>query len=189
MTVAAALQVASGRMTDDHEQGLRERITRSGEDAIGRLAADLLENPLVTAAIGRIFEAREKATQAQAVALGALNLPSAADLERLTRRLRSVSQRLESIEDGVDKLDRRVGAVSAPATDQSVREVETGIGKRIGSLEEALAALTREISALREGLPDAPRAVPSSQERLEVGQPADTPKPRRRKPDSEPPAE
>ena len=173
-------------MTDDHEQGheqgLRERITRYGEDAIGRLAADLLENPLVTAAIGRMFEAREKATQAQAVALGALNLPSAADLERLTRRMRSVSQRLESIEDGVDKLDRRLGAVSSPATEQSVRDVETGLARRIGSIEEALAGLTREIAALREGIPDAPRAVPSSQERLEVDQPSTAAKPRRRKP-------
>ena len=44
-------------------------------------------------------------SQAQEVALGALNIPSAADIERLTRRLRSVSQRLEGIEDGVDRLD------------------------------------------------------------------------------------
>src|SRR5215213_8473165 len=128
-------------MSDDHqEQGLRERITRSGEDAIGRLASDLLENPLVTGAIGRIFEAREKATQAQAVAFGALNLPSAADLERLTRRVRSVSQRLEAIEDGVDKLDRRMGALSASDVQQAVRGVETGLAKRITGIEEALAA-------------------------------------------------
>ena len=31
--------------------------------------------------------------------MGALNIPSAADVERLTRRLRSVAQRLEGIED------------------------------------------------------------------------------------------
>jgi hypothetical protein len=178
-------------MTDDHEQGhehgLRERITRSGEDVIGRLAADLLENPIVTAAIGRVFEAREKATQAQAVALCALNVPSAADLERLTRRVRSVSQRLESIEDGVDKLDRRLGAISSPASDQSVRDVETGLAKRIGSIEEALTALTREIAALREGLPDAPRAVPSSQERLAVDHlPAAKPRGRKPEPEAEP---
>ena len=44
--------------------------------------------------------------------MGALNLPSAADVERLTRRVRSVSQRLEGIEDGVDRLDERLaGAV------------------------------------------------------------------------------
>jgi chromosome segregation ATPase len=172
---------------NDQDQGLRGRLTRSGEDAIGRLASELLENPLVTGAIGRIFEAREKATQAQAVAFGALNLPSAADLERLTRRVRSVSQRLESIEDGVDKLDRRLGAMSAPASEESVRQVETALGKRVTGIEEALTALTREIHALRDAMPDAPRAVPTNQERMQVEQtdalstPA-KPTPRRRKP-------
>ena len=43
--------------------------------------------------------------------MGALNLPSAADVERLTRRLRSVSQRLEGIEDGVDRLDDRLATL------------------------------------------------------------------------------
>jgi chromosome segregation ATPase len=168
---------------NDDDPGLRGRITRSGEDVIGRLASELLENPLVTGAIGRIFEAREKATQAQAVAFGALNLPSAADLERLTRRVRSVSQRLEAIEDGVDKLDRRLGSLSTPASEDAVHGVEASLGKRIGAVEEALAGLTREIHALRESLPDAPRTIPTSQERLEVdAAPPAKPKPRRRKP-------
>ena len=48
---------------------------------------------------------------AQEVAFGALNIPSAADLERLTRRVRSVSQRLEGIEDGVDRLDERLAGL------------------------------------------------------------------------------
>ena len=46
--------------------------------------------------------------------MGALNIPSAADLERLTRRVRSVSQRLEGIEDGVDRLDERLAALAKP---------------------------------------------------------------------------
>jgi len=92
--------------------GLRARISRQSEDALGRLAQELLESPFVSSAISRAFEAREKAAQAQEVAMGALNLPSAADLERLTRRVRSVSQRLEGIEDGVDRLDRSLTSVS-----------------------------------------------------------------------------
>src|SRR5436309_12683487 len=96
-------------------EGLRERLTRQSEDALGKLAQDLLENPLVHGAISRAFEAREKAVQAQEVAMGALNIPSAADVERLTRRLRSVSQRLEGIEDAVDRLDQRLGGVTAIA--------------------------------------------------------------------------
>jgi hypothetical protein len=172
---------------DDPGNGLRDRITRTGEDALGRVASELLESPLVTSAIGRIFEAREKATQAQAVAFGALNLPSAADLERLTRRVRSVSQRLEGIEDGVDKLDRRLASLDTPGVEEAVKGVEAGLAKRIAGIEEAVVALTRELHHLREALPDAPRAVPSSQERLEVdaapgtSKPAKAPaKPRRR---------
>src|SRR5215217_7076673 len=94
---------------------LRDRIARQGEDALGKLAQDLLENPLVTGAISRAFEARERAVAAQETAMSALNLPSAADLERLTRRLRSVSQRLEGIEDGVDRLEQRFEDVSKTA--------------------------------------------------------------------------
>jgi len=104
-------------MADDDASGgnLRDRITRQGEDTLGKLAQDLLENPLVTGALSRAFEARERAVSAQETAMSALNLPSAADLERLTRRLRSVSQRLEGIEDGVDRLDRRFEEVARTA--------------------------------------------------------------------------
>jgi chromosome segregation ATPase len=115
--------------------GLRERLTRSGEDALGRLAQDLLENPLVNGAIARAFEAREKAAQAQEVAFGALNIPSASDIERLTRRVRSVSQRLEGIEDGVDRLD-----------------------ERLAGLQGALEAITKELAELRTATPKRPPA-------------------------------
>ena len=97
-------------MTDS--EGLRDKLARSSEDALGKLAQDLLENPLVNSAISRAFDARERAVQVQEAAMGALNIPSAADIERLTRRLRSVSQRLEGIEDGVDRLDQRLEALS-----------------------------------------------------------------------------
>jgi len=114
---------------------LRSRLSRSGEDALGRLAQDLLENPLVSGAIARAFEAREKASQAQEVAMGALNLPSAADIERLTRRVRSVSQRLEGIEDGVDRLDERLAGLSAAA----------GLDRRLDAIEEQLARIAERL--------------------------------------------
>ena len=96
-------------MTDETSaDGLRDKITRQSEETLGKIAQDLLENPLVSGALSRAFDARERAAQAQEVAMGALNLPSAAGLERLTRRLRSVSQRLEGIEDAVDRLDERL---------------------------------------------------------------------------------
>ena len=156
-------------MPADDTDSLRDRLTRQGEDALGKLAQDLLENPLVNGAIARAFEAREKAVQAQEVAMGALNIPSAADVERLTRRLRSVSQRLEGIEDAVDRLDERLGGLGAIA----------GIDAKLSSIDDALSHLNRQIGSLRDELPDAPRPQPREQERLDVptGNGAATPAP------------
>lgn len=95
-------------MSDSIEdvRGLRDRLATGAEDRLGRAVSDLLDNPLLSGALGRAFDAREKAAQAQELAMGALNLPSASDIERLTRRLRSVSQRLEGIEDAIARLER-----------------------------------------------------------------------------------
>ncbi len=123
-------------MTDETADGLKDRFTRGSEDAIGRLAQELLENPLVSSAIGRAFEARERATQAQEVAMGALNLPSAADLERLTRRVRSVAQRLEGIEDSVDRLDERFDKNAQISLDERL----IAIGERLAAIELLLVA-------------------------------------------------
>src|SRR5918997_2526401 len=101
-------------MDERAPSGLRDRIARQGEDALGKLAQELLENPLVNSALSRAFEARERATQAQEAALGALNIPSAADVERLTRRLRSVSQRMEGIEEALDRVEDRLGGLDGP---------------------------------------------------------------------------
>lgn len=137
-------------------RGLRERLASGTEDRLGRALSDLLENPLLTGAIGRAFDAREKAAQAQEVAMGALNLPSAADIERLTRRLRSVSQRLEGIEDGVHRLDR----TAAPAP--------TSVETRLSVIEEQLRTLSRTLSDVRESLPGPAAVVSRAQERLSV---------------------
>ena len=101
-------------MTDETSQeGLKQRISRQGEDAIGKIAQDLLENPLLNGALTRALDAQKRAAQAQEDAMGALNIPSASDIERLTRRVRSVSQRLEGIEDGLDRLDENIDRVAA----------------------------------------------------------------------------
>lgn len=143
-------------MTDDDIKGLRQRLQSGSEEALGKLAQELLENPLITGAIGRAFDAREKAVQAQEVAFNALNLPSAADIERLTRRVRSVSQRLEGIEDGVDRLDDRLASLSGAAA----------LEARLGALEEQLAEVNRQLGAVREALPGVEAPVPREQERL-----------------------
>ncbi len=116
-------------------RSLRERLGGNTEERLGKALSELLENPLLTGAIGRAFDAREKAAQAQEVAMGALNLPSAADIERLTRRLRSVSQRLEGIEDGVDRLDRTLSPTGGDQAD---------IAGRLSAIEGAADGADRQ---------------------------------------------
>jgi hypothetical protein len=116
-------------------KSLRDRLGGPSEDRLGRALSELLENPLLTGAIGRAFDAREKAAQAQEVAMGALNLPSAADIERLTRRLRAVSHRLEGIEDGVDRLDR---ALAPSGVEARLAAIETQLGQLTEKVERAL---------------------------------------------------
>ncbi|HWD75507.1 MAG TPA: hypothetical protein VG371_10235 [Solirubrobacteraceae bacterium] len=115
-------------MGDDNS--LKGRVTRQSEEAIGRLAQELLENSAVNRALSAAFETRERAVRAQELAMGALNLPSASDLERLTRRIRSVSQRLEGIEDGLDRLDERLGRVgTTQALDERLDRIEATLAR------------------------------------------------------------
>lgn len=144
---------------EPQDEGIKQRLQRQGEEALGKLAEELAANPLVTGALQRAFEAREKAVAAQNVAMGALNIPSAADIERLTRRLRSVSQRLEAIEDTLDRVEERMQAVAAQADG-------AGDEQLLARLEE----VARDIAALREALLPGDQPVPRAQERLSVSE-------------------
>jgi hypothetical protein len=125
-------------------RSLRERLSGTTEERLGKALSDFLENPVLTGAIGRAFDAREKAAQAQEVAMGALNIPSAADIERLTRRLRSVSYRLEGIEDGVHRLDRALSPSAVEA--------------RLSAIEDQLGTLAKKLTA-QSPTPATPRAT------------------------------
>src|SRR5919205_981536 len=129
-------------MPDDDGAGLRDRLSKQGEEALGKLASDLLENPLINNAITRAFSAREKAVQAQEAAMGALNLPSAADIDRLTRRLRTVSTRLEGIEEAIDRLQAGVDKLAAKL--ESV-DRDAGVATRLAHLEGQLSKLVTEV--------------------------------------------
>ncbi len=93
---------------EEYEQdGLRARA----EQALGELAQALVDNPTLHDAFTAALGAREKALEAQQAAMSALNLPSATDVERLERRMRSFSQRLEDVEEAIDDLSRELGAL------------------------------------------------------------------------------
>jgi chromosome segregation ATPase len=112
----------------EQDQSFVDRLSRQGEEVLGKIAEELISNPVINGAIARTFEAREKAVQAQEVAMGALNLPSAADIERVTRRLRSLSQRLEGIEDAIDRLEERVSGAAASPSDDRLGRIEARPG-------------------------------------------------------------
>ena len=139
---------------EDQSQGIRDRLSRQGEEALGKLAEEIISNPVINGAIARAFEAREKAVQAQEAAMGAFNIPSAADIERVTRRLRSLSQRLEGIEDAIDRLEERVGTASGE--------------DRLGRIESRLDDIAHDISALAALLAPGGEPMPRAQERLTV---------------------
>jgi glycosyltransferase A (GT-A) superfamily protein (DUF2064 family) len=94
-------------MEYDDQEGLRAR----SEQAIGEFAQAMLDSQVLENALAAAFGAREKAVEAQHAAMSALNLPSAGDVERLERRLRSLSHRLEEVEDQVDRVARDLGEI------------------------------------------------------------------------------
>jgi hypothetical protein len=82
-----------------------------------------------------------------------------------------VSQRMEGIEEAVDRLDQRLAAMAQPAG---------GIDDRLAGVEGQLAKLSSEISNLASTLDTAPAPVPREQERLKVDGPPDAAPARRR---------
>ena len=146
---------------DEQDEGIRDRISRQGEETLGKIAEELVGNPIVAGALARAFEAREKAVQAQEATMGALGIPSAADVERLTRRLRSVSQRLEGIEDAVDRLDDRLASIDGQLTG-------AGSDPALEGMSERLDEIARDLAALRAAVAPGAEPPPRAQERLSV---------------------
>jgi chromosome segregation ATPase len=101
--------------TDEYEEAEAmadgDSLRARSEQAIGEIAQALIDSPHLHSALQAAFGAREKAIEAQHAALSALNLPTAGDVERLERRVRSFSQRLEDVEEQLDDLSREIGAL------------------------------------------------------------------------------
>ena len=84
-----------------------------------KLSQSVVRNPMFRGVVHRGFEVRDAALQAQTALLGAMNLPTAEDLATIANRLRSISQRLELLEDAVARVDQGVSRIrlSEPARD------------------------------------------------------------------------
>jgi archaellum component FlaC len=151
----------SGSVDEPERRGIRERLSGQAEEAIGKLADDLLENTVINSALQRAFGAREKVSQAQESAMEALNLPSAASVEKLARRLRSISQRLDEIEDSVERLDRRLDSISESSKPSG------DVNDRLERVDLRLDDVARDVAALRRDLAPSD-AVSAAQTRATV---------------------
>jgi CRP-like cAMP-binding protein len=148
---------SADHLSEEPDQaGLRHRLAGGAEDAIGRFADDLLENPMINSALSRAFSAREKVAQAQQSAMDALNLPSASELDKLGRRLRTISQRLEEVEDALDKIGIRLETLG-----DETRAPGAKLSDQLDRIETRLQELGRDVGTLRrdvvrEGVPGEP---------------------------------
>src|SRR5688572_18834715 len=91
-------------------EGIRDKLSARGEDALGELAEFLLDNPWLKQALQVAVEARERASAASQSAMRNAGVSSASDVDRLGRRLRALSERMEALEDAVDRLERELRA-------------------------------------------------------------------------------
>jgi septal ring factor EnvC (AmiA/AmiB activator) len=135
---------------------IRDRASARGEEVLGRVTHELLESPWVNSLLSAALEARGRAAAAQEVAMELLNLPSAAQIERLTRRVRSASQRLEGIEETIASVEA------------AIRSLPGATASRLDAIEQRLADLAATLDELRERWPDGPVAPSRDQERMRV---------------------
>lgn len=93
------------------EDNLKDRVQEAGGQAASDIANALLSSPLFNQALGAAFGAKELAEGAQRAAMQALDLPSASRVDRLERRIRSLSERLEAVENELDRVNSDLRAL------------------------------------------------------------------------------
>jgi predicted RNase H-like nuclease (RuvC/YqgF family) len=116
---------------DSFDSEPRDDLRSRGSDAVGELTNALLDNPLFKQALSSALAVGETATQAQRRAMDAIGVPSAEDLSRIERRLRSLSDRLEKLEDQLDEqslelsgLREKVASIERAAEQEKAAEAE-----------------------------------------------------------------
>ncbi len=118
----------------NNSNGWRDQIQRQGEDAVGWLAQEVLDNQVLKGAVQGVTDAGQKVFEAREMVFGVLDLSSASETQKLIRRLRSVSQRLEDVEDGFDRLSERTEGASS-----------TDVAAKISGLEDQLEVLAQQL--------------------------------------------
>ncbi|MCO5315246.1 MAG: hypothetical protein M9938_03665 [Solirubrobacterales bacterium] len=108
----------------EEQEGIRDRIRSAGEQVAGGLADVVVSSPVFGGAVSAAAAAREKAIEAQQTARGVLNLSSREEADRLERRIRVLSNRLEETEDRLDDALDELRAIRSSKQTDSNPEVE-----------------------------------------------------------------
>jgi len=87
---------------NDGNDGIRDRVQSKGEKAAADLAQALIGSPAFGQAVSAAVAARDRAADAQRAAMGAMGVSSQDDADRVERRVRVLSDRLEETEDRLD---------------------------------------------------------------------------------------
>jgi hypothetical protein len=88
---------------DAGDEKFRGRLSQRTDEAVSEIAQALLDHPLLGGAMHAAEAARDRALSGRRTAMSALDVPSAADVERLERRLRALADRVEELERQVDR--------------------------------------------------------------------------------------
>jgi hypothetical protein len=110
------------------DETILKRLYGFGEEALGRLAEDMLANPRVAEAFSRAlqkaFDTKGRVDRNMQTVLGLLNLPSRADVSRILTKLEAIQGSLVNLNLKVDRLmgerarpRRRRRSASAAADD------------------------------------------------------------------------
>lgn len=103
-------------------------------ERLARALEPLVDQPIAQRLLTEASAARDRTLRLQEATLGALNLPTANDLARLERRLRSLTDGLERVEDHLDRVDARVRSSQQPS---DIPELES-LRKEIAELRKDL---------------------------------------------------
>lgn len=109
------------------DAGIRDRVQDRGSKAASDIAQAVISSPAFGQAVSAAVAARELAGDAQRAAMGALNLSSQEQAERLERRIRVLSERLEEAE---DRLDTALGTIRD--LEKELRETRSEAGEAEG---------------------------------------------------------
>lgn len=111
----------------------------SVSSVLEQIAGQIADQPVTRKLLSEASVWRDRTLRLQEGALGALNVPTAADLARVERRVRSVAEGLARLEEHVDRVEATVRR-------------DAGDGASVQALRAELATLRAQLEAPDETL-------------------------------------